>query len=88
MIGLLKTLIELRPKRPVTRLSEAEAMALARGALPERVAAKMLIVRRVEQDAAGTIKWSFSTATVGSGYGITIDDQTGEASDIERWGFR
>ena len=88
MIGLLRTLIELRPKRPITRLTEAEAMALARHALPERAASKMLIVRRVGRDGTSGIKWSFSTATVGSGYGVTIDDQTGQASDIERWGIR
>jgi hypothetical protein len=41
-------------------------------------------VRRIE----GRIVWVATTATIGSGWSVTIDDATGEVGPVKRWGFR
>ncbi len=36
----------------------------------------------------GRLVWSVSTATIGSGWRVTIDDATSEAGRVTRWGLR
>ena len=38
--------------------------------------------------ADGRLVWTVSTATVGSGWRVTIDDATGEVGPVTRWGLR
>ena len=36
----------------------------------------------------GRIVWTVSTATIGSGWRVTVDDATGETGPVMRWGLR
>jgi hypothetical protein len=70
-----------------TRMTEEEVRVLA-----DRVAREAGIdgtlslvgVRRIE----GRVVWTASTATRGSGWGVTVDDATGEVGPVRRSGLR
>jgi len=75
--------------RPATRLSEAEAMEIARKALARDDIP--LFVKEVKRRADGTadgLEWVIGTATIGSGYTVRIDDATGAVLEVARWGVR
>jgi hypothetical protein len=75
MIALLRKLFGRRAApRPPCRLTEAQALEIARGAVG---VAKACYVRDVVQSEAG-VEWLIGTATLGSGRTIRISDATGE----------
>ena len=71
------------PPRPPCRLSEAEALEIARAAL----GSTSLFVEDVYQTVDG-VEWRVGTATVGSGRTVRISDATGTTIDVTRWGIR
>jgi hypothetical protein len=73
--------------RPETRMTEEEVMALAvEAAAKARIDHAFLgpTVRRTD----GRLTWTLSTATLGSGWSIHIDDATGEVGPAKPWGVR
>jgi hypothetical protein len=73
-----------KPARPACRLSEAEALEIARAATG---AAKPCLVQDVRQTDTG-IEWLIGTATIGSGVTIRISDATGEVLEHRPWSVR
>ena len=74
--------------RPATRLSEAEALQIARKALQRDVPLFVSNVKRRSDGPANTIEWVFGTATVGSGQTVRIDDASGKVLEVAPWGVR
>lgn len=72
------------PKRPQTRLSEAEALAIAKGALGPDVG---LRVGDVVPTPAG-MEWHIATVAIGSGEIVVVSDSTGDIIERRRWGVR
>ena len=70
--------------RPPCRLTDAEALALAREALGGRMP---LFVSGVSAAADGVV-WTVGTATIGSGCWVSIDDATDTVLECRRWGVR
>jgi hypothetical protein len=73
-----------KPARPACRLSEAEALEIARAATG---VAKHCFVQDVRKTDTG-IEWLIGTATIGSGVTIRISDATGEVLERRPWGVR
>ena len=67
-----------------TRLGEAEALELAHKALHHDMP---LFVTDVALGPDG-VEWVISTATVGSGHVVRIDDATGAVLEVAPWGVR
>jgi hypothetical protein len=82
---LLAWLFGKRPTPP-TRLSAAEALAIARAAVDPDEAPGLLPVRKgaVAQDGV----WHFWTPTFGSQLVVSVDDATGRVLRNERVGVR
>jgi hypothetical protein len=79
--------VVLGPPGRATRMTQDEAMALAAKAAEAAGIDRVLgvaMVRRVD----GRLTWIVSTATKGSGWSVSIDDATGEAGPVKRWGIR
>ncbi len=87
MIDLLRGLVGLSPRRPATRLTEADALGLARKALPAGASGAGLIVTGVQRNGP-SLRWIVSTATVGSGTTMSVDDATGQVTEVTAWGLR
>jgi hypothetical protein len=73
-----------KPARPACRLSEHEALEIARAAVG---AAQPCFVQNVRQTEAG-VEWLIGTASIGSGVTIRISDATGEVLERRPWGVR
>ena len=86
-MDLLRGLIGLSPRRPVTRLTEANVLDLARRALPADASGAGLIVTQLRREGP-SVRWIVSTASVGSGTTISVDDATGQVTEIAAWGLR
>jgi hypothetical protein len=86
MLTLLQRLV-FGPPPPRTRMTREKVMGLAasaaKAARPDASFTR-LSVRHVE----GRITWYASTTTIGSGWYVTIDNETGEIGPLKRWGFR
>lgn len=72
---------------PRPRLSEREAAAIAERAAaasgrPGTTGAAHLV--RVD----GACRWDVCQVSIGSGWRIVVDDATGEAGPVGRWGIR
>jgi hypothetical protein len=74
--------------RPPTRLSEAEALEIARTALRRDTSLFVRHVRRRADGPADGLEWAIGTATIGSGHTVRIDDATGAVLEVARWGVR
>jgi hypothetical protein len=74
--------------RPATRLSEAEALEIARKALRRDVSLFVKDVKRSTGGPADGIEWVIGTATIGSGQTVRVDDRTGAVLEVARWGVR
>jgi len=74
----------VRTGRPTTRLGEAEVLEIARNAVKRDMP---LLVKDVEF-GSDSAEWVISTATVGSGYMVRIDDATGAVLEVAPWGVR
>jgi hypothetical protein len=72
-----------QPARPACRLSEDQALEIARAA----IGAKPCFVQEVRQTEAG-IEWLIGTATIGIGVTIRVSDATGEVLERRPWGVR
>lgn len=86
-----RDLLGLQPERPLTRLDEAQAIAIA-----ERALAGLdqpfdplppLTVHAVTQ-AGEDVEWLIATATRGAGATVRISDRTGQVLDARRHGVR
>ena len=85
VMSLLRKLLgKSAPTRPTCRLTETEALEIARHALG---AATPLYVTRIARTERG-IEWQIGTATIGSGVTISIDDATGAVIERGKWGIR
>jgi len=73
-----------RTGRPTTRLGAAEVLEIARNALQRDMP---LFVKDVEL-GPDSVEWVISTATVGSGYMVRIDDASGAVLEVAPWGVR
>ena len=73
-----------RTGRPATRLREAEALELAHKA-PHHDMPLLITDVKFGPDSA---EWVISTATVGSGHVVRIDDATGAVLEVAPWGVR
>jgi len=76
------------PGRPATRLSEREALEIAREALARDVPLFVKEVKRRSVGPADGPEWVICTATIGSGHTVRIDDATGAVREVARWGVR
>jgi hypothetical protein len=86
MFALLRRLL-FGPPTPATRMTRDEVLALAaKAAEAARINRTLGVatVRRID----GRLTWIVSTATKGSGWSMSIDDATGEAGPVKRWGIR
>jgi hypothetical protein len=88
-MGIFDRLVNrLRPAAradgPQCRLSEQEALEIAAQVVSFP---SPLSVVRVSQTERGVV-WVISTATVGSGEHVRVDDATGEVIDSGGWGMR
>jgi hypothetical protein len=86
MLNLLRRLL-LGPPTPKTRMTREEVMALAaKAASAAKIKESLgrLTVRQID----GRLTWFASTPTVGSGWSVRIDDETGEVGPVRRWGIR
>ena len=82
-----------KPPQPPTRLSQAEVLALAAAAMQELQIGRGLahsygLVPSLPRLADGRVVWTVSTATIGSGWSVSVDDATGEVGPVKRWGLR
>ncbi len=73
-----------RTGRPTTRLGEAEVLEIARKALERDMP---LFVKDV-QLGSESVEWIISTATVGSGYMVRINDASAAVLEVAPWGVR
>ena len=87
MFAFLKSIFG-RAGRPATRLNEAEALDIARKALAREMPLLVADVKPRSDGAANGLEWVISTATVGSGHTVRIDDTTGTVLEIASWGVR
>jgi Peptidase propeptide and YPEB domain len=74
--------------RPANRLSEAEALEIARKALPGDMPLFVKDVKRRSDGLADGLEWVIGTATIGSGQAVHIDDATGAVLEVVPWGVR
>jgi hypothetical protein len=81
---LRKLLGKSDPTRPRCRLTETEALQIARNELGD---ATPLHVTRIARTERG-IEWQIGTATIGSGATVSIDDATGAVIERGKWGIR
>jgi hypothetical protein len=72
------------PTRPPSRLTEAQAVAIAREVVGST---NPLYVQDVVQTDTG-IEWLIGTATVGRGVTIRISDASGKVLESRSWGVR
>jgi hypothetical protein len=92
-IGLVDLLTQFRrllfgpPPPPETRMTKEEVMALAAEAFANTRTDDVLCWPTVHS-VDGRLTWIVGTATVGSGWTISIDDATGEVGPVEHWGVR
>ena len=84
MSMLRKLLGKSAPARPPCRLTETEALQIARKELGGEMP---LYVTKIAQTERG-IEWQIGTATIGSGATISIDDATGAVIERGKWGIR
>ena len=84
---LLRGLIDLSPRGPVTRLTEADALDLASKALPADANGAGLIATQLRRDGP-SVHRIVSTASEGSGTTISVDDATGQVTEVAAWGLR
>jgi|GEM_PF-2027410 hypothetical protein len=72
------------PERPDCRLTEMQALELARRAV---TGTRPLHVTEVVRTERG-VEWRIGTGSVGSGVTLRIDDATGEILERRDWGVR
>jgi hypothetical protein len=86
VFDLLRSLVgrPVVPARPRCRLTEEEAIEIARQALERDTP---LYVQDVVQTEKG-VEWLIGTATIGSGVAIRLSDESGKVVDCRRWGIR
>lgn len=84
MLWLRKMFGRPQDSRPAYRLTELEALEIARCALDAPRPLHVVSVTQTDQGA----QWLIGTATVGSGTTVRIDDTTGEVLERKRWGVR
>ncbi|MGI4746360.1 MAG: hypothetical protein ACRYGI_06925 [Janthinobacterium lividum] len=83
----LRRILGFSPSRPPTRLTEPEALQIATGALTSSFVGQNLIVMKVYKKEDNVL-WTLTTATVGSGLSITVNDATSEVMTVAPWGVR
>lgn len=76
-----------RPADPPTRMTRDAALAAARAAAAAAGVADALDITALRRDGDRVV-WVVGTATVGSGVTVEVDDATGAAGAVERWGVR
>jgi hypothetical protein len=86
MFTLFRRLMFGRP-RPETRMTEEEVKVLVDKAAQAAHIDRPLAILNV-RFINGRLTWIASTATVGSGWSVKIDDTTGEVGPVRRWGIR
>jgi hypothetical protein len=86
VFDLLRSLVgrPAAPPRPRCRLTEGEAIEIARQALDRDTP---LYVQDIVQTEKG-VEWLIGTATIGSGVAIRLSDESGNIVDCRRWGIR
>jgi hypothetical protein len=72
---------------PIARLSERQALEIARQAAPNPAEAEKLVLLRREL-AGGQLVWLFWTPGIGSTLQVAVDDVTGAVVRNERKGGR
>jgi hypothetical protein len=79
LADLLKRLVRGAPPPPppATRLSEAEAIELAKTAAGDHGLRRALNVATAERSASGAVLWTVRTNGVGSFIRVVIDDANG-----------
>lgn len=77
------------PPQPNTRLTEEEVRAIAHDAAAAAAyeSPEAMICTTLQKEQDRTI-WRVSSATIGSGLLVSIDDATGEVIDVRRRGIR
>jgi uncharacterized membrane protein YkoI len=76
-----------KKKRPKTRLSEDEVIAIARKAASGYLNCEDLCLVMLEENA-DALTWIVRSATIGSALLVWIDDASGEVLEIKRLGVR
>jgi len=86
MLNLLRRLLSgaSPPKTRMTREQVTALAAKAAAAAKIKQSFGLLTVRQID----GRLTWFARTATVGSGWSVRIDDETGEVGPVRRWGIR
>ena len=72
---------------PETRMTNEEVIALAAAAFGKAGINDVLLwptVRSID----GRLTWIVGTATIGSGYTVSIEDATGVVGPVKHWGVR
>jgi hypothetical protein len=87
MIRAIGRLFASGSRPPATRLSEAEARAIARAAVPDGFFKDRMTITKVES-RDGRLLWHIESATRGSGLRVTIEDATGQVIEQKKWGVR
>jgi hypothetical protein len=87
MFHILDKWLSKKKKRPKTRLSEQEVVAIARKAASGLPNCEDLCLVMLEENA-GALTWIVRSATIGSALLVWIDDASGEVLEIKRLGVR
>jgi Bacterial CdiA-CT RNAse A domain len=85
MMSLIRRLFPHRTPRPSTRLTQAEAEAIAAGVVPDWYKKLMTMASVAERD--GRFVWQIRSATIGSGLIVVVDDATGDVIEQRGWVF-
>ena len=87
LAGWLRRLLRGEPSPSLpTRLSEAQAIALAKEAASDHWLRDALSIATAPRNASGAVVWSVETAGVGSGLRVEIEDASGRV--LERRSYR
>lgn len=75
------------PPTPATRLHPGEAAAIAERAAA-RVGRPETHGHAVPRKGPDGVTWDVCQVAIGSGWRVQVDDATGEAGPVTRWGVR
>jgi hypothetical protein len=85
----VRWLLGLPPPRPVlpTRMTADEVRNTAKAAL-YATGCPFELMKPLPRRAGERLLWTVDSATIGSGWRVEVDDATGVAGPVSRWGVR
>jgi|APLak6261673822_1056097.scaffolds.fasta_scaffold00580_4 uncharacterized membrane protein YkoI len=87
MFHIFDRWLSKKKKRPKTRLSEQEVVAIARKAAAGQPSCEYLGLVMLEENE-GVLTWIVGSATIGGSLEVWIDDASGEVLEIKQLGVR